>query len=383
LIPVFKPTHDETELRYLREVIESGWWGMGPKTARFEELFATFVGVKHAVGVSSATAALHLAMKVVGIEGREVITTPMTFVSTNHAILYNGGIPMFCDIEEDTLNLDVTKVEELVTPRTKAIVCVHYGGHACDMDALMDIAGRHKLAVIEDSAHGSGGRYRGRMLGSIGDLGCFSFHAVKNIATGDGGMVTLNDDDCDRRLRELRWLGITKDTFERDSGGRYSWYYNAIDLGYKYQMNDIMAALGLAQLEKLAKTNARRAEIARFYMRELAGVGDIRLPAFRPYAESAHHNFVIRTGHRGALNEYLKEQGIATSVHYYPNHLYEMYRSYYRELPVTERVWKQLLTLPLFPDLTDEEAETVTGRIREFFAMNLAEPPPPEDPTVT
>ena len=145
MIPVFRPTHDDRELQYLREVIESGWWGMGPKTAQFEELFAGFVGVKHAVGVSSATAALHLAMKVAGVEGRDVITTPMTFVSTNHAILYNGGIPVFCDIEEDTLNLDVTRVEELVTPNTKAIVCVHYGGHACDMDALIEIARRHNL----------------------------------------------------------------------------------------------------------------------------------------------------------------------------------------------------------------------------------------------
>ena len=368
MIPVFRPTHDDKELQYVREVIESGWWGMGPKTARFEELFAGFVGVRHAVGVSSATAALHLAMKVAEIEGREVITTPMTFVSTNHAILYNGGIPVFCDIEEDTLNLDIAKVEELVTPRTKAIVCVHYGGHACDMDALMDIASRHKLVVIEDSAHGSGGRYKGRMLGSLGDFGCFSFHAVKNIATGDGGMITLNDADWARKLRELRWLGITKDTFERDSGGRYSWYYDAVDLGYKYQMNDIAAALGLAQLEKLPRTNARRAEIVRFYMRELAGVGDIRLPAFRPYADSAHHNFVIRTSHRDALNEFLKQREIATGVHYYPNHLYEMYRPYYRELPVTECVWKQLLTLPLFPDLTDEQVGTVIGSIREFFA---------------
>ncbi len=367
MIPVFRPTHDETELKYLREVIESGWWGMGPKTARFEEQFASFVNAKHAVGVNSATAALHLGTKILGVGGAEVITTPMTFLSTNHAILYNGGIPVFCDIEEDTLNIDPLLIEDLVTPGTKAIMVVHYGGQACDMDPIMEIADRHGLAVIEDAAHGCGGKYKGRMLGSIGDVGCFSFQAVKNIATGDGGMVVVNEAQWDRKLRELRWLGITKDTYERDSGGKYSWYYESTDLGFKYQMNDIMAALGIAQLAKLPRTNARRAELAGLYRRELSGVGDIEVMSVRPYAESSNHNFVIKSAHRDGLNEYLKERGISTGVHYYPNHLYEMYRPWYRSLPVAESVWKKVLTLPLFPDLTDAQLGTVVEAIRDYF----------------
>lgn len=367
MIPIFRPTHDERELAYLKEVIESGWWGMGPKTAQFEAAFARFIGRMHGVGVNSATAALHLAMMTAGVKGGEVITTPMTFVSTNHAILYNQAVPVFCDIEEDTLNLDADLVESLVTAGTKAIVVVHYGGLACDMDPVLDIARRHHLWVIEDNAHGTGGTYKGRMLGSLGDMSCFSFQAVKNLATGDGGMILLDDTLWDKKLRELRWLGITKDTFERGSGGTYSWYYEAADLGYKYQMNDLMAALGLAQLEKLPRTNARRTEITAFYVRELEGVGDIKLPGVRSYGESAHHNFVIRTAHRDGLNGWLKERGISTGVHYYPNHLYEMYKPYYRSLPVAESVWKEILTLPLYPDLTDDQAGEVVEGIHSYF----------------
>ena len=209
------------------------------------------------------------------------------------------------------------------------------------------------------------------MLGSLGDFGCFSFHAVKNIATGDGGMVTLNDDGWDRKLRELRWLGITKDTFERDTGGRYAWYYDAVDLGYKYQMNDIMAALGLAELEKLPRTNARRAEIVRFYMQELAGVGDIRLPAPPPVRRVRPPQ--LRHPHRPARRPQRVPQG-TRHLHRRPLLPEPPLRdvpAYHRELPVTERVWKQVLTLPLFPDLTDGQAATVTGSIRESSRPTL------------
>jgi len=320
--------------------------------------------------VNSATAALHLAMKVVGVQGGEVITTSMTFVSTNHAILYNNARPVFCDIEADTLNIDTSAIESLITEKTKAIVVVHYGGYAVEMDPVLQIAQKHRLKVIEDAAHGAGGEYQGRKLGSIADVGCFSFHAVKNLACGDGGMIVTNDPDVDSELRRLRWMGITRDTFSRDDDPQkgYSWYYDVVEVGYKCHMNDITAALGLVQLAKLDRSNAKRCELVKRYNDSLSGVGDIEIPIRKPYmTRPAYHNYVIKTKQRDQLNAYLAEKGISTSVHYFPNHLYGMYKPHYRYLPVTETVWKRLLTLPLYPDMTDQQQDLVIRSIREFF----------------
>lgn len=371
MIPVFRPCYDEREVEALRETLLSGWVGLGPKTAEFENRFAGMIGSAHAVGLNSATAALHLAMHVMGIRDREVITTPMTFVSTNHAILYEGGIPVFCDVEADTMNMDVSMVESLVTPRTAGVVCVHYGGRSCDMGRLMDVCKRRGLFLVEDCAHGAGGKYKDRMLGSMGLMGCFSFHAVKNLATADGGMITTQDAAIDARLRKLRWLGISADTFSR--GRReYAWQYDVVELGYKCHMNDVTAALGLVQLAKLEWMNDRRRELTAIYDRELKGVGDIQPLAHRPYQYNAAHNYVIRTDSRDLLNGFLKDRGISTGVHYYPNHLYDMYREHYRECPVAEREWKRLLTLPLYPDLREAEQATVVGAVKEFFVSRGA-----------
>jgi len=258
----------------------------------------------------------------------------------------------------------------LVTERTRAIVVVHYGGYAVDMEKALDFARRFNLVVIEDASHAAGGEWQGRKLGSIGDLGCFSFHAVKNLACGEGGMIVTNDQDVAGRLRRLRWLGITKDTFSRDDGPLkgYSWYYDVVELGHKYHMNDIPAAIGLVQLSKLEGTNARRAALVARYNERLRGVGDIEIPVKKPYmSKPAYHNYVIKTSRRDKLNEFLKERGISTSVHYYPNHLYDIYKPYYRALPVTESVWRRLLTLPLFPDLTDEQHDSIVQAITEFY----------------
>ncbi|MEO0248227.1 MAG: DegT/DnrJ/EryC1/StrS aminotransferase family protein [candidate division WOR-3 bacterium] len=386
MIPVFKPSYGEEELEALREPFETGWIGLGPKTREFEQKFAEFIGVPHAIGVNSATAALHLALKLADVEGAEVITTPMTFISPNPAILYNGGIPVFADIEPDTLNIDPSDVRRKITPRTKAIVVVHYGGHACDMEAILDIAQEHGLKVIEDCAHGCGGEYiwRGhgaqgtehgaqnmrQKLGSLGDFGCFSFHAVKNLATGDGGMITTRDAEADARLRKLCWLGISRGTWDRTEGTGYSWEYNVEELGFKYHMNDITAALGLVQLAKLERTNARRRELAERYTAALSGLDWLETPVEKDYARSAWHNYVIKVREakdRNPLMAHLKTQDISTGMHYIPNHLYEMYRPYVREhLPVAESVWKRLITLPLFPDLTDEELQSILTAIRRY-----------------
>lgn len=366
MIPVFRPYTDGKEIEYLKDTIESGWWGLGPKTKEFEERFSNYVGTRYAIGLNSATAALDLAFKSIGIEGREVITTSMTFVSTNHAILYNKGIPVFCDIQPDTLNIDPDKIEALVTDKTKAIVVVHYGGHACDMDKILAIAKKHDLKLVEDCAHASGAEYKGRKLGSIGDFGCFSFQAVKNLATGDGGMITTNDKEAYDFLLKYRWVGITKDTFSRDVG-KYSWYYDVVNLGHKFHMNDITAAIGLAQFEKLEWMNQQRKKWTKYYNEHLNGKGDIMIPVNEGNTKPSYHNYVIKTKHRDELQAYLNTKDISTGVHYYPNHLYDMYKPYYQTLPVTENVWKELLTLPLFPALTEREVQYIVSSIKEFF----------------
>jgi perosamine synthetase len=367
-LPVFKPSFGDEELRHIRESLESGWVGLGPKVAQFEQRFAGFIGVPFGAGLDSGTAALTIAMRLAEVEGREVITTPMTFVSTNHAILYNRGVPVFCDIEPDTLNMDASKIEALVTPRTKAIVVVHYGGHACDMDPILEIARRHDLVVVEDCAHATGGRYRGRMLGSIGRYGCFSFHAVKNLTTGEGGLVTAETEEEIEQVRRLRWVGISKSTWDRsdDSTRRYSWDYDVRELGWKCHMNDLAAGIGLAQLDKLPRLNARRADVVRQYNEGFADLDWLDTPVVRDYAVSACHNYVIRTAQRDALHVFLAERGISTSVHYIPNTHYDLYRDCRGPVPVCEAVWTRLLTLPLYPDLSGDDIGRIIDTVRAF-----------------
>jgi len=355
MIPVYRPYHDELEMKYLREVIESGWWGMGPKTLEFEKKFAAYIGSKHALGLNSATAALHLALMCIGVKDAEVITPSMTFVSTNHAILYNEGIPVFCDVEPDNLNVTAELIEPLITSRTKAIIVVHYGGYACDMDSIMDLARKHKLAVVEDCAHACGGKYKDKMLGSIGDFGSFSFQAVKNLSTGDGGMLTTNNDEWAKRIKKLRWVGISKDTFDRGAGNSYDWFYDVTELGYKYHMNDIIAAIGLAQFEKLEWMNDRRRYWSQRYQDAFKDKPAIICPIIKDYMYPACHNFVIKVSNRDQIRKALMEIGITSGVHYYPNHLFEMYKPYYRELPISESIWKTLVTLPLFPAMSEAE----------------------------
>jgi perosamine synthetase len=366
-IPVFRPSYTEAEFQAVREVMASGWVGLGPKTAEFEKKFAEYLGVRHAVALNSGTAALHLAMVVAGLgKGDEVVTTPLTFVSTNHAILYVGARPVFADVEEATANIDPESVRKRITKRTRALVCVHYGGRPCKMDALEAIAREHSLMLIEDAAHGCGGEHRGRKLGAIGQLGCFSFHAVKNLATGEGGAIVTNDDATAARLRKLRWLGISKDTWSRESKTQYSWYYTVEELGYKYHMNDISAAIGLVQLARLDEMNARRTAWAERYQEALADLAWIQRPVVDPDTRPDWHNYVIQTDHRDGLNAHLAERGIATGVHYIPNNHYAMYRKCRGKTPVCERIWKRLLTLPLYPDLTEEDFGRIIAGIREF-----------------
>ena len=362
-LPIFLPNYDSREIEAVTKVLKSGWIGLGPKTAEFENRFAEYIGTKYAVAVNSATAALHLALLAAGIgENDEVILPALTFVSTAHAILYVGAKPVFADIESDTLNISCEDVVKKVTKKTKAIIPVHYGGFPCDMKRLRKIARENSLVIIEDAAHACGSIYEGKKIGSMSPFTCFSFHAVKNLATGDGGMITTNNKKYAEHLRRLRWVGITKGTWDRleevSKRGRnsyrgYGWYYEVKELGYKYHMNDISAALGLVQLEKLDKANQKRRMLAKRYTEYLSNILGIQCPIVHERVVSAQHNYVIRTDHRDELNLYLRKHKLSTGVHYMPIHLHPLYQKKYPsyKLPITEFVRTKLLTLPLYTQL--------------------------------
>lgn len=368
-ISLFKPYHGEEEIEAVAAVLRSGWWGQGPKTVEFEQKFAEFVGAPLAVSLNSATAALHLSLKVAGVEGGEVITTPMTFVSTNHAILLNDAVPVFADIEPDTLNIDPDDIARKITPRTRAILVVHYGGHPADLDRIHALAEQHGLVVLEDAAHAAGAQHRGRPVGALSPLTCFSFHPVKNLATGDGGMITLHDAEWAERLRRLRWVGINKDTWQRSDrrdASQYNWEYDVEEIGYKYHTNDINSAIALVQLGRLPQTNARRRAICAMYDAGLRDLDWLTLPVEKDYAFSARHNYVVRCETRDELADWLRTHRIGSGMHYIPNHLHAMYKAYATPLPVAEREWQRMLTLPLHPGLSDEDVDYIIRVIRHF-----------------
>lgn len=376
LIPVFQPNYGKEEIDAVTKVLQSGWIGLGPKTEEFEKLFAAYVGAPYAIAVNSATAALHLSLLAAGIgKGDEVIVPSMTFVSTAHAVLYVGATVVFADIEKETLCLSPDDVEQKITKRTRAIIPVHYGGHPCNMDRFKRIVDKYNLTIIEDASHACGSTYHGQKIGSISPFTCFSFHAVKNLATGDGGMITVKDKTIADHLRRLRWVGINKDTWDRleiVSGEKsyrgYGWYYEVEELGYKCHMNDITAAIGLVQLQKLEASNALRRSLAKRYTRKLKTLSPVTCPTEQPDMISAQHNYVIRLNDRDKLHLYLRDKGISTGVHYMPIHLQPYYKKIFSKisLPVTETEWKLLLTLPLYPDLTLGQQNYIITCIKKF-----------------
>lgn len=354
MIPVFRPYYDEREEQAVAEVLRSGWIGLGPKTEEFEQRFAERVGTRYAVAVNSATAALHLALKLVDVRaGDEVLVPTMTFVSSAMVANYEGATPVFCDVRRDTLALDVDDAASRRTLRTRAVIPVLYAGKP--MPAV-DLG----VQAIYDCAHLAGAKWD-----AAGKLCCWSFHAVKNLATGDGGMITTDDEDVYRRAIRLRWLGIDKSTWERSGvAERYWWEYRIDEVGYKYHLNDIAAALGIVQLQKLDEMQAIRHRLVKQYLAELADVPGVELPEYDP--DSSWHMLVVRVAHRNEISLWLQDQGISTGVHYKPLHLYPLYHKY--SLPVAEAEWPRLLTLPLYPALTSEEVSTVCAKMREAVA---------------
>lgn len=367
MIEVFKPSMGKEEIDAASEVLRSGWIGLGAKTAEFEKRFAEYIGVKYAVGVNSCTAALDLAMKLLSINhGDEVIVPTMTFVSTAHVVAYNLALPLFVDCDDRTLGMDLSDLEKKITRKTKAIIAVHYGGRPLDMDRLREIA--RDIPVVEDAAHACGAAYQGKKCGSLGVMGCFSFHAVKNLAMGDGGCLTLNDENWRNRAKQLRWLGIDKGTWDRTALDRaYWWKYAVEEIGLKCHMNDIMASIGLAQLAKLERMNERRREIVEFYFAGLSDMPGVELPLRDDEKyQSAWHIFHIKCPKRDELSAYLRDQGINTGVHYVPIHTYRCYGNSPR-LPTAERLERRILTLPLYPDLKNSEVDKIISSIKIFY----------------
>ncbi|MFH1548930.1 MAG: DegT/DnrJ/EryC1/StrS family aminotransferase [Planctomycetota bacterium] len=381
LIQVFKPSMGDEEINAVAEVIRSGWIGLGPRTAQFEKQFAEYLGAPYVVAVNSCTAALDLALRLLGIgSGDEVIVPTMTFVSTAHCVAYNDALPVFADIDERTLAIDIEDVKRKISPRTKAVIPVHYGGRPVDIDALRKAVGPD-IFIIEDAAHAAGALYRGKRCGTLGDIACFSFHAVKNLAMGDGGAVVTRDKSLAERAKRLRWLGIDRGTWDRTEVDRsYWWEYYVNEIGLKCHLNDIAAAIGLVQLKKLDAMNARRREIAERYTKAFGKTPWIETPPRDDEAyRSSWHIYCIKVPNRDELSVYLKDHGVATGVHYKPIHLYRCYEKCFRSptrevpsLPTAERVFQSILTLPMYPDLTDAEVDGVIDTVCAFYTEKPA-----------
>ena len=377
-LPFHKPSIGEEEIAAVVDTLRSGWLTMGPKTRAFEEAFAERIGVPHAVAVSSATAGLHLGLDALGIgQGDEVLVPTVTFASTAATVIHAGARPILVDCEADTLNMSVADAARKWTPRTKAIVPVHFGGHPCDMDAILSLAAEHRVPVMEDAAHALPARYRGRTIGTISTLTVFSFYATKNLATGEGGMVVGDDAELLERVRGRRLHGMTRDAWKRYSKDG-SWRYDVAYPGFKYNMTDMNAALGLVQLQRLATMQARRDEIVARYQGALADVADLlELPTVHPHIEHAWHLFPVRVRAehlrigRDELIQELSAAGVGTSVHFIPLHEHSYYRDVLgaraSDLPVATREWQRIVSLPLYPGLTDVDVDRVADTLRAIL----------------
>ncbi|MDA1354160.1 MAG: DegT/DnrJ/EryC1/StrS family aminotransferase [bacterium] len=372
---IFHKTHiTENEIEAVTDAMRSGWLTTGPRVQKFEAQFSEEVGATHALAVNSATAALHLSLKAIGLsQGDEVIIPANTFVSTAEVVTYFNAIPVLCDIESDTLNMDVSKLEGLISSKTKAIIPVHFAGQPCDMDEILAIAKKHNLKVIEDAAHAVPATYKNRKVGSIGDLTCFSFYATKTLACGEGGMVTTNNDAFAKSVRINRLHGISRDAWDRYTE-KGTWVYQVVDNGYKYNMTDISAAIGMVQLEKLHWMRDERAKIAKRYHEAFAGT-KIEAVVQRDDRESAWHLFVIKVENRDEMIAALKEQGIHTSVHFIPIHLHPYYQNTYgfneETCPVATHCFNHYMSLPLYPGLTDADVDRVINGVLQLSAQHV------------
>jgi dTDP-4-amino-4,6-dideoxygalactose transaminase len=382
-LPFALPELGDEEIEAVVECLRSGWITTGPKTRQFEQEFAAYLGGDfEAVSVNSATAGLHLALEALGIgAGDEVIVPTMTFTATAEVVRYLGADPVPVDIDPVTLNISAAAIEAAVTPRTRAIVPVHYGGLACDMDVILALAHKHGLHVVEDAAHAFPTRYKGRLIGTLGsDAAVFSFYANKTITTGEGGMVVTRSSALARRIRTMRIHGISRDVFDRYVARTPSWFYEVVAPGFKYNLTDIASALGIQQLRKIDRFLTRRAELAQRYRRELAGLPLILPPDAGDGGVHAWHLYVIRLTDaarmdRDELIRQLSERGIGTSVQYIPLHRHPYWRDYWREryglrpehFPEADAAYRSMLSLPLYTKMSDADQTRVIRALQELL----------------
>lgn len=374
-LPFHQPEIGPEEIRSVVETLESGWLTSGSKVKRFEEDFSRFIGCQYSVAVNSCTAALHLALEAVGVEeGDEVIVPTMTFTATAEVVLYFKAKPVLVDCRPNTFNIDPDLIERAITAKTKAIIPVHFGGQSCDMERILQIARKHKLYVIEDAAHALPATYHGKTIGTIGDITCFSFYATKTITTGEGGMATTQNPEWAARMRMMSLHGISHDAWKRYTK-EGSWYYEVVRPGFKYNLTDIGAAIGIEQLKKCDAFGAARRRIAATYDQRFSDLSEIETPVCEPDVQHAWHLYVIQLDlerlkiNRDQFIETLKEQGIGTSVHFIPLHMHPYYRDNFGhapdDFPKATEIYQRIISLPIYPKMTESQIEHVVEAVRK------------------
>lgn len=373
-IRLFKPSFGTEELLALKKIFKKSWIGYGPEVKKFENLWSKYIGIKYSVGVTSCSAALHIALASNNFKKKKKVLVPaMTFTATAAAALYCGLEPVFVDINEYDLNINFEDLKKKYSKDCVAVIPVHVGGHPCEMEKIIPWAKSKGLLVIEDCAHTAGGVYKGKMLGTWGDISCFSFEEKKMLTTGDGGMICTNNKSLATRFRNLSFHGWNKDPWSRHKKGlskknlnEKHWYYQIKDLGFKYNMNDLMAVIGQAQLKKLDTFNLKRNIRIKKYLEGLKNCKNIK-PYFLNYEKGiAYWMFAVRSKRRDQLISFLKKRGISTSVYWIPVPMHPLYKKYKSSIPVTKRVWRELVTLPLFSDISLKDVNYIINSVIKF-----------------
>jgi len=379
-LPFHAPDIGDEEIEAVVDVLRSGWLTTGSKANQFEQEFAAMVGARYAIAVNSCTAALHLALDACELrDGDEVIIPTMTFAATGEAVTYFGARPVLVDCTTDTLNMNPCRIEQAITPRTKAIIPVHFAGHPCEMDRILEIARSHNLYVIEDAAHALPARYRGKAVGTIGDCTCFSFYATKTITTGEGGMVTTDNGDWAKRIRAMSLHGLSRDAWNRYSA-QGSWYYEILAPGFKYNLTDIAAALGIAQLHKCERFWKVRDQYAALYRHGFRDIPEIACPKADEQVQHAWHLYVIQLDlerldiGRNEFVQLLQREQIGCSVHFIPLHLHPYYRDEWEyrpeDFPVATSVYQRTLSLPLYPKMSESDVRRVIDIVRNLVVLH-------------
>ena len=376
-LPFHKSWLEEEEHREVEDTLNSGWLTTGPKTQKFEEAFKDYIGCRHAVALNSCTAGLNLALTVQKFaEGDEVITTPMTFPATANAILLQRLKPVFADIEPGTLTIDPRQIEAKITPRTRAIIPVHFAGHPCDMTPIQELADRHKLVIIEDAAHALESRYKRQKIGSLGNATAFSFYANKNITTGEGGMLVTNDDALAETLRIMRLQGISRDAWKRYGKSGFSHWEQTL-VGHKCNMSDLNASIGLHQIKKVERFMTLRKKYVSMYDRAFADVAELETPVVRDYATHAHHIYVVSlrleclTIDRDGFLDAIQSAGIGVALHYVALHLQPYYVKNFntkpQDFPIASNYSERVISLPLYPKMSSADVERVIGTVKDLI----------------